>query len=82
MSGQKREKKTLPFPVDDHRLVDPGQSLTELTLADEEFVPLAFLNDEDKAVIAGGIYPAGSSSGRKWCSLFSSAYENSQTSLK
>ena len=65
MSGPKREKTALPFPVDDHRLVDPGQSLAELALADEEFVPLAFLNDEDKALIEGGIYPAGPSPGRK-----------------
>ena len=65
MTGQKREKTTLPFPVDDHRLIDPGQTLAELALADQEFVPLAFLSNDDKALIESGEYPAGPTPGRK-----------------
>ena len=51
-------KSTLPFPVDDERLADPGKTLAELALTDEEFVPKAFLDDAAKAGIKEGIYPA------------------------
>ena len=60
MSGRdKRERKALPFPVDDSRLVDPGRTLANLALADQEFVPKAFLDDEDKIAISAGEYAAG-----------------------
>ena len=59
MTGtEKRVRTTLPFPVDDERLVDPGKTLAELSLTDAEFVPKAFLDDNDKAEIKEGIYPA------------------------
>ena len=59
MSGRdKRDKTSLPFPVDDARLVDPGRSLAVLSLDDREFVPKAFLDDDEKALIADGVYPA------------------------
>ena len=54
----KRDRKSLPFPVDDGRLSDPGKTLAQLARMGQEFVPLAAMDDDDAAEIEAGTYPA------------------------
>ena len=56
---EKREKVSLPFPLEDSRLADPGKCLAELALEDKEFVPKEFLDEEEQLEILPGEYPAG-----------------------
>ena len=54
----KRDRKALPFPLEDDRLENPGKTLAELARAGQEFIPFGALDDDDKANIVAGTYPA------------------------